>query len=43
MEAGSLTAPKAKGDFIDERHAKYSTFKMEMPESHSNSICAKLR
>lgn len=26
MEAGSPTAPKAKGGFVDERHTKFNTF-----------------
>ena len=25
MEAGSPTAPKAKGGFVDERHTKFNT------------------
>ena len=31
MEAGSPTAPKAKGGFVDERHTKFNTFQVEMP------------
>ena len=31
MEAGSPTAPKARGGFVDERHTKFNTFQVEMP------------
>lgn len=32
MEAGSPTAPK--GGFVDERHTKFNTFQVEMPEPY---------
>ena len=36
MEAGSPTAPKAKGGFVDERHTKFNTFQVEMPVPYRN-------
>ena len=42
LEAGLPSAPKAKGGFVDERDAKFSTFQVETPESYSNSIFAKI-
>ena len=40
MEAGSPTAPKAKGVFVDERHTKFNTFQVEMPVPYR--ICTEI-